>query len=844
MHAQEEFGADKVGLLTGDISINPDAMCLIMTTEILRMMLYRGSEIMREVAWVIYDEVHYMRDRERGVVWEESIILLSPKVRFVFLSATIPNSREFVGWIAKQQHQPCHVVYTDYRPTPLVHWIFPMNGDGLHLVMDDKRTFREDNFQKAMAQLSKAEYDELNTEKAARSRGTDLKKKKDAIQQLVELVMEQRYDPVIFFAFSKRDCETYATGLKDQELLTHEEQEVLQHVFNSAIDCLSDEDKNLPQVRNLLPILKRGIGFHHGGLLPILKEVIEILFQEGLVKVLFATETFSIGLNMPARTVVFTDTRKWDGKQDRYLTSGEYIQMSGRAGRRGKDVNGIVIQMLDEKMDPNAAKAMLCGDPDPLYSSYHVGYGMLLNMMRVEGADPEHMLRSSFRQFQREQAAPAVKAQADELDQQRAEITVSDEDLVADYHAIRRQLDRAESELGALKMTPTNCIPYLMGGRLVQVQDGEKEFGWGAVVNYVGQRSKGAAAQRTPVEVHVAVRCLSSEKEAIPCPEDQPGKAQMRVVSFPFACLRDISSARIFLPKNLDDPKERNSISKTIAEIKKRLPRIPSLHPVTDMKLKDPQVAELAGRCDALQQRMEGHKFHRQADRDEQLGLYSHKVDLGEQAKALRRECKATQAVIFKDDLRRMKRVLRKLGHTNTENVIETKGRVACEFNAADELLVTELMYTGVFNDLSVPQIGGLLSCLVFTQPQKDDKQAKLPKDLEAPLRQLQDTARKVANICVEAKIELDPDEYVRSFNPELCMVAYEWCAGRKFVDVMNWTEEFEGNVIRVIRRLDELVRQLGDAAKHIANKELMDKFEQCSTAMRRDIVFAASLYL
>ena len=147
-----EFG--DVGLMTGDVTINPSASCLVMTTEILRSMLYRGSEIMREVAWVIFDEIHYMRDKERGVVWEETIILLPRKVRYVFLSATIPNAMQFAEWISQIHSQPCHVVYTDFRPTPLQHYLFPQGGNGIHLVVDEKSVFREDNFQKAMGALA------------------------------------------------------------------------------------------------------------------------------------------------------------------------------------------------------------------------------------------------------------------------------------------------------------------------------------------------------------------------------------------------------------------------------------------------------------------------------------------------------------------------------------------------------------------------------------------------------------------------------------------------------------------------------------------------------------------
>lgn len=150
----EEF--KDVGLVTGDVTINPSASCLIMTTEILRNMLYRGSEIMREVGWVVFDEIHYMRDKERGVVWEETLILLPDNVRYVFLSATIPNARQFAEWVCHLHKQPCHVVYTDYRPTPLQHYIFPAGGDGIHLIVDEKGQFKEDNFNTAMAVLQNA----------------------------------------------------------------------------------------------------------------------------------------------------------------------------------------------------------------------------------------------------------------------------------------------------------------------------------------------------------------------------------------------------------------------------------------------------------------------------------------------------------------------------------------------------------------------------------------------------------------------------------------------------------------------------------------------------------------
>lgn len=196
--------------------------------------------------------------------------------------------------------------------------------------------------------------------------------------------MEKKYNPVIVF-FSKRDCEELALKMSKLDFNSDDEKDALTKIFNNAIALLPENDRELPQIKHILPLLRRGIGIHHSGLLPILKEVIEILFQEGFLKVLFATETFSIGLNMPAKTVVFTSVRKWDGQQFRWVSGGEYIQMSGRAGRRGLDDRGIVIMMIDEKMEPQVAKGMVKGQADRLDSAFHLGYNMILNLMRVEG---------------------------------------------------------------------------------------------------------------------------------------------------------------------------------------------------------------------------------------------------------------------------------------------------------------------------------------------------------------------------------------------------------------------------------------------------------------------------
>lgn len=403
------------------------------------MTYFRSSEIAKEISWVIFDEVHYMRDRERGVVWEETMILCSPNIRYVFLSATIPNANEFAEWICKIKKQPCHVVYTDFRPVPLQHYIFPAGGDGIHLIVDEKGRFKEENFKKALSSMASGVEPLINNSRR-NTDGSDLNK-------IINLIVQKKLNPVIVFSFSKREVEGYAMSMMKLDLTTEEEKETIASMYANAMSSLSSEDRELSQIQEMVPILKRGIGIHHGGLLPIVKEIIEILFSLGLLKILFSTETFSMGLNMPARTVVFTAVRKFDGENFRWLAGGEYIQMSGRAGRRGLDDKGITILMVDEKMEPEVAKGMLKGKADPLNSSFHLNYNMLINSMRIEDSDPEYIIRRSFHQFQSDRTLPEMKAKLVEVQKELHTLHVKSELEIGEIYSLMEDKKKCEVSL-------------------------------------------------------------------------------------------------------------------------------------------------------------------------------------------------------------------------------------------------------------------------------------------------------------------------------------------------------------------------------------------------------------
>ena len=614
---QAEFG--DVGLMTGDVTINPTATCLVMTTEILRSMLYRGSEIMREVAWVIFDEIHYLRDKARGVVWEETIILLPDKVRYVFLSATIPNAMQFAEWITKTHGQPVHVVYTDFRPTPLQHYFFPAGADGIHLIVDEKGVFREENFNKAMSTMADKQGDDPADAMAKRKgRGRDKKLNKGGtkgpsdIYKIVKMIMLKNYNPVIVFSFSKRDCEAYALQMSNLTFNEQSERDMVDKVFNSALEMLTEEDKQLPQIQNILPLLKRGIGIHHSGLLPILKETIEILFQEGLIKVLFATETFSIGLNMPAKTVVFTSVRKFDGVDLRWVTPSEFVQMSGRAGRRGLDDRGIVIMMIEEKMEPAIAKDIVRGEQDKLNSAFYLGYNMILNLMRVEGISPEFMLERCFYQFQNTASVAGLEKQLHSLETQRSNMEISDEGTIREYYDLRKQLDTYTKDMRDVINHPNYCLQFMQSGRLVRIKYMDHDFGWGAVVNFTprkpgkGQKAEDISPQQSyviDVLLQVADTSSNGTRTHTELPQGvrpalEGEKSKMEVVPILLSCVESIGHIRIFLPSDLKSADQRNTARKSIDEVKRRFPDgIAVLDPIENMGITDNSFKKLLRVC-------------------------------------------------------------------------------------------------------------------------------------------------------------------------------------------------------------------------------------------------------
>ncbi|MEM9805668.1 MAG: DEAD/DEAH box helicase [Cyanobacteria bacterium P01_D01_bin.56] len=449
---RELFGHGKVGLLTGDTSVNREAPILVMTTEIFRNMLYGTTmgevgNAVRDVQTVVLDECHYMNDRQRGTVWEESIIYCPPEIQLVGLSATVANGDQLTDWIAKI-HGPSQLIYSDFRPVPLtIHFA---TGKGIFPLLNEKKT---------------ALHNRLKNHRRPPRRQKGQKKKPVTATMAFIVSQLQQKDmlPAIFFIFSRKGCDKAVKNISSLSLVTPSEASVLKHRIDQFL-AANPEAARVGQVEPLY----RGIAAHHAGLLPAWKSLVEELFQAGLIKVVFATETLAAGINMPARTTVISSLSKRTDSGHRLLRASEFLQMAGRAGRRGMDYEGHVVTVETPFEGAQEAGYLALAKPDPLVSQFTPSYGMVLNLLQTHTIEETRdLVERSFGQYLSTlHLAPQQTAIDDvehNIDLIREQLAVVDDGMVAEYAKLKERL-REERRL--LKILDKQAIETLTGDLL------------------------------------------------------------------------------------------------------------------------------------------------------------------------------------------------------------------------------------------------------------------------------------------------------------------------------------------------------------------------------------------
>ena len=437
----ERFGEDRVGLLTGDTNINSEADVLVMTTEVLRNMLYANSSTLKNLGSVVMDEVHYLADKSRGAVWEEVLIHLMESVQVISLSATVSNAEEFGEWLGEVRGTT-EVIVSEVRPIPLYQHVLIGNR-----LMD---LFNEPG--RINPEILGLEREALRKVKIPRGRRDRFGESDNRLSrpEIIEKLQRENLLPAITFIFSRMGCDAAVkqclqAGIK---LTTTEERIEIAATAQRYTQNLAEEDLEVLGYRDWLVALERGIAAHHAGLLPSFKGAVEDLFKRGLVKAVFATETLALGINMPARTVVLEKLTKWNGEAHVSITPGEYTQLTGRAGRRGIDIEGNAVVQWSPTVDSATAAGLASTRTYPLKSSFTPTYNMSINLIARFGRERAHgSLESSFAQFQADRAVVSLVRQIRKNDSAAAELTETAQCHLGDFNEYSRmRIDIKEME--------------------------------------------------------------------------------------------------------------------------------------------------------------------------------------------------------------------------------------------------------------------------------------------------------------------------------------------------------------------------------------------------------------
>ncbi|XP_077052554.1 superkiller complex protein 2 [Siphateles boraxobius] len=860
-----------VGLLTGDVQLNPEASCLIMTTEILRSMLYYGSEVIRDLEWVIFDEVHYINDAERGVVWEEVLIMLPEHVSIILLSATVPNAVEFSEWIGRIKKRHIYVISTIKRPVPLEHHLYTGNSTKtqkeLFLLLDPSGNFLTKGYYAAV------DAKKERTSKHAQSFGsknvsqhnTTASQDRSVWQTLLNYLSQRQQTPVVAFTFSRTRCDENARSLTSLDLTSSIEKSEIHSFLQKSLTRLRGADRQLPQILLMRDLLKRGIGVHHSGILPILKEVIEMLFSKGLVKVLFATETFAMGVNMPARTVVFDSIRKHDGTGFRNLLPGEYIQMAGRAGRRGLDATGTVIILCKAGVhEMGDLHAMMLGKPTVLQSQFRLTYTMILNLLRVEALRVTDMMRRSFSENHRdtqthEKRITELRNMLSSLPPLDTEGQLSD--ILSYYHTIT-ELRITTETLQRAVMESVNGLKALSVGRVVMVNNSQHHNALGVILQVSSD-----AVNRTFTALII---CEKGNEESVG--DDQSNKVLLPIYSTALfipegPCshtvqklkLQDISAITTktlkVIPERIIDnynkrqqPRFRldppgqaiSTATQELLRLAEANPRgIATFDPVNDLHLKGVDVVEGVMRQRVLQDCLKDFHCIHSPTFTEQFARVQERMSVQEELDQLLFLVSDQSLTLLPEYHQRIK-VLEALQYVDSTGAVQLKGRVACQISS-HELLLTELLFENTLSPLAPEESAALLSCLIFTQNTQIDPH--ITNTLQEGINQVLCVAQRIGELQRDCGIGQTAEEFVAQFKFGLTEVVYCWARGMPFAEIAALTDVQEGTIVRCIQRLDEVLKEVRQAARIVGDSVLGSKMERASLAIRRDIVFTASLY-
>lgn len=781
----DRWGSDRVGLLTGDNSVNGEAPLVVMTTEVLRNMIYEGSDTLEGLELVVMDEIHYLQDPYRGAVWEEILIHLPLSVAVVCLSATVSNAEEFGEWIGALRG-PTRVVIEERRPVPLENLY--MVGRELHPMHIDQQGRPLPN--PYLASLAQRElrvrewpraggkYGRRTVARIERPREGHRRVYVPRRWEVVERLREEGMLPAIYFVFSRAGCEASVRQLMEAGIKLTEagEEDRIREAVDARTAWIDEDDLAALGYYDLREALAAGIAAHHAGMLPIFKETVEELFAAGMVKVVFATETLSLGINMPAKTVVIEDLWKFSGERHELLTPGEYTQLTGRAGRRGIDEIGYAVVLYQTQVPFDRVAGLASTRTYELRSSFRPSYNMAVNLVRnytVEEA--HHLLNSSFGQFLADRGVVTLER---ELERDRAYLEGYRRSMACDrgdfgeYWGIRDRARRLREDLRAGRSGAASARQALAA-----LRPGDVVF--------------------APSQGRDVLAVVLSNRDGRPTMMTRDRRS-FRPAATDFVH-PPMPVGRVQLPRSgsARSARFRRDLAAELAAVRARRPHAaPRPDPATERRARD------------LERAAELHPCHACPDRSHHERWAQRASKLERNVAGLERRIRSRTETLGRQ-FDRVLGVLADLGYVDRFSLTD-KGERLRRIYAEGDVLVTEALAGGLMAGLSTPELAALVSAFVY------ESRERVPRRPEIPTRRLKGRLEELSAVWSRVRRSEDAHqvELCRELDAGFAATVFQWAEGKPLDDVLAASGLAAGDFVRTCKQLLDLLRQVEAVAE------------------------------
>lgn len=806
------YSPGEVGLLTGDNSINNDAPLVVMTTEVLRNMIYEESPLLGSLGVVVLDEVHYMHDPTRGAVWEEIVILLPPSVKLVGLSATISNASELAEWMNSLRGD-VSVVISEDRPVDLKNYYFagralvPLFSKDLHRVIDEQL----DIAKKAKASSERG--------RGRRRPGLGLTPRRTKV---IEDLESRDMLPAIYFLFSRAGCaDSVARWLEEGRALNGPEAAAEVGAYlDEKVSALEPADLDCLDYLGFRRALTCGVAAHHAGELPLFKEAVEELFARGLIKVVFATETLSLGINMPARTVVIESLSKWNGEKHRPVSPGEYKQLTGRAGRRGIDEVGHAVVLYQGYFSPDHVRSLVTREPSPVVSSFQVTYNMAANILAVHDlAEAQRLINLSFAQYVADRRVVSMEARLEalkrdlEMEEEASRCAQGGE--ASGYRRVERDFAGVSSRLASLakerRCRETGAVIASMRPGDVFVTGHRQSRRIAAVV----RKARGGPAGPGLLVVDSMGRYRRISERTLSRPPRVVGAVDIEKVTSPTRKVRRSVGAQM----------------ESLGREKGDQPRA----------ARSEEEQALSAEAAVLKESLSGHPCHRCQHRERCLESARRAEKTERTIASARKERDAGFDVVSKR-LVDVVATLNRFGFLSGET-LTAKGEILRRVYNECDLLLVEALYRGVASALEPGELAAMASWFLYESRDGDAVKERRAEDgpafmrgrLSGALEALEEIEREVKSAEAESGLDL-----LGSIDTGFGEAAFMWAGGVELERMLErFPERSVGDMVRIMKQIIDLLRQMADVSPDPA---LARNLRRAMDAIDRGVVGYSSI--